>query len=182
MSHPDISQYRPPRHRSGWLLVVAAVIVVGAVLVAGWRLARTPDIASTTPTPSATGAPTTSPVRVPTAVATSNSVPFQTSSGDAKGVWTITGTNWQGGQVVVSMTIRVTEGTLSDYSFFLMENDTAAVHRPTPGAADDMSTGTIEAGRTVHGTVTITSPHTAATLVLTLADDRDPVTALEVPA
>ncbi|MDO4411713.1 hypothetical protein [Cutibacterium sp.] len=64
------------------------------------------------------------------------------------------------------MSVEVTKGTLSDYTLFIMENESTNIHEPTfppTGTFGD----TVSPGQKVHGTVTFDCPRTDSTVMLT---------------
>jgi hypothetical protein len=179
----SIEQYAPPRRRAGWLVVLGVVVVVAALAIAAWQVSRNPESASGGVTPSATPTVQTPPAAAPTATAAASSIPFVVGSGQATGQWTITDVSWSSGGVTLSMRIKVSTGTLSSYSFFLMENDSTDIHESqSQGWSDDISNGTIQAGETVTGRVYFPSPKVASTVMLVRGSDTDPVAALTIPA
>lgn len=181
----SIEQYAPPRRRAVRVIVLLLVAVaVAAIGVTAWQVSRAPELPLQLATPSATPSAIRTPPRVaPTATAAASSIPFVVGSGQATGHWTITNVSWSSSGVTLSMRIKVDTGTLSNYSFFLMENDSANIHESqSQGWSDDISNGTIQAGQTVTGRVYFPSPRVASTVMLVRGTDTDPVAALTISA
>ncbi|MDN6624056.1 MAG: glucoamylase [Acidipropionibacterium jensenii] len=184
-SRSTIEQDAPPRRRGGWVMAVSGVLVVAALAVAAWRVSRDPQTATGGVSPSAVPTSTrATPVPIaPTATSAVSSIPFVTSTGSAKGRWTIKNVSWSSTGVTLTMTLQVTAGTLSSYSFYLMENGSTEVHSPeSKGWSDDIANGTIRAGETVSGRVFIPCPKVDSTVMLVRGAGFDPVTALTISA
>lgn len=165
-------------------MVLGVAVVVAALGIAAWQVSRSPETESGGVTPSATPSAIRTPPRVaPAATAAASSIPFVVGSGQATGQWTITDVSWSSSGVTLSMRIKVDTGTLSSYSFFLMENDSTDIHESqSQGWSDDISNGTIQAGETVTGRVYFPSPRVASTVMLVRGSDTDPVAALTISA
>lgn len=156
------------------------VATVGLVLAAT-QLNR-PSQPTATSSSSASSATPARTVAVPTPGADASSIPFVSSSDGAEGTWTITKVTWSDVGVEVSMRIKVTRGTLSGYSFYVMENESTRIHETEPqGWPDDISGGTIESGRTETGRVFFEMPKEESTIVLAHENGLSPITALILP-
>lgn len=178
----SIDQYAPPRRRGGWIFVVIVVVVAVGLVLAVRQLNRNPQpSAAASPASSAASRASSAPV-VPTPGATASSIPFVSSSDGAEGTWTITKVRWGDSGAEISMTIRVTKGTLYGYSFYVMENDSTRIHEAEPqGWPDDVSGGSIRAGQTVSGRIFVEMPKVESTVVLAHDNGMSPITALLLP-
>lgn len=180
---PTIDQYAPPRRRTGWLVWLIVAVVVAALAVTAWQVSRDPESATSgvTPTVATPSAPSTPTSVAPSATAAASSIPFVVGSGVARGQWTITDVSWSATGVTLRMKVTVTEGTLANYAFFIMENDSTDIHESqSQGWSDDISNGTIRAGETVSGRVYFPSPKVASTVMLVRGAGSDPVAALTI--
>lgn len=193
MNQPNISQYRPPRRRAGWLIAVLVAALVVGLGVTAWKVTNEPQLAApsatpsddaddpSTPDPNSTVAPSM-PGHTPTgSPSPTQSTPFVAHNGEVKGTWRIDSTQWHQDEVVLTVSITVSQGTLDDYSFFMMTDDNAAVNRPeTSSDPRDISTGTVEQGRTVTGTLTIATQRKNSMIVLAQNGGATAISALEV--
>ena len=198
MSQPNISQYRPPRRRAGWLTAVLVAALVVGLGVTAWKVTNEPQLAAPSATPSDDADdPSTPDPSTPSANSTvapsmpghtptgspspTQSTPFVAHNGEVKGTWRIDSTQWHQDEVVLTVSITVSQGTLDDYSFFMMTDDKATMNRPeTSSDPRDISTGTIEQGRTVTGTLTIATPRENSMIVLAQNGGATAISALEV--
>lgn len=174
----SIDQYAPPRRRGGWVFVVIVVVVAVGLVLAVRQLNRDPR----PPTAASSPAAASSMAAVPTPGATASSIPFVSSSDGAEGIWTITKVSWSDSGAEISMTIKVTKGTLYGYSFYVMENDSTRIHEAEPqGWPDDISGGTIRSGQTVSGRIFVDMAKVESTVVLAHDNGTSPITALLLP-
>lgn len=181
---PDISQYQPPKRHRGWIAAIIAVAVIIALVLVARRITSEPDLSqSPMPTPVATPSSATTPTPIPASVtAVASSVPFSSKDNSTEGTWSIDDVSWGPGSVTLTVTIEVTRGSLSDYTFFIMENESTNIHEaslPPTGTLGD----TISPGHKVHGTVTIDCPRADATVMFTHGSGMSsPISALTIKA
>ena len=82
----------------------------------------------------------------------------------------------------LTMTIAVTKGSLTDYTFFIMENQSTDIHQASQPPTGSLGTG-VSQGHKVHGTITIDCPRTDATVMLTHGSGMSsPISALMIRA
>ncbi|AMS04206.1 glucoamylase [Acidipropionibacterium acidipropionici] len=178
----SIDQYAPPRRRGGWIFVVIVVVVAVGLVLAVRQLNRDPRPPTAVSSPASASSPASSMPAVPTPGATASSIPFVSSSDGAEGVWTITKVSWSDSGAEISMTIKVTKGTLYGYSFYVMENDSTRIHEAEPqGWPDDISGGSIRSGQTVSGRIFVDMAKVESTVVLAHDNGMSPITALLLP-
>ncbi|EFD07881.1 hypothetical protein HMPREF9207_0383 [Cutibacterium acnes J165] len=89
---------------------------------------------------------------------------------------------WGPNTVTLTMTIAVTKGSLTDYIFFIMENQSTDIHQASQPPTGSLGTG-VSQGHKVHGTITIDCPRTDATVMLTHGSGMSsPISALMIRA
>lgn len=147
----SIEQYELPKSNARrWLGAIAALVILG-LAVAAFLTSRRP----TPELPMAPSAPISAPSsrQVPTAAASGNSVPFHSPMDNADGVWSIDSTRWTDRGLEVTVTIKVTRGTLR-YSFFALDNKTVEDYDPIPISDHNALTqGTVHEGEKITGLV-----------------------------
>ncbi|MSS45756.1 hypothetical protein FYJ43_06810 [Cutibacterium sp. WCA-380-WT-3A] len=80
------------------------------------------------------------------------------------------------------MTIAVSKGSLSDYTFFIMENESTNIHQASQLPTGSLGTAVAQ-GQKVHGTITIDCPRTDSTVMLTHGSGMSsPISALTIKA
>ena len=103
-------------------------------------------------------------------------------SDDTEGRWSIDHVEWGPNTVTLTMTIAVTKGSLTDYTFFIMENQSTDIHQASQPPTGSLGTG-VSQGHKVHGTITIDCPRTDATVMLTHGSGMSsPISALMIRA
>lgn len=160
-----IDSYKPPKRKVGTLVafLVGFALLIG-VFIAVDHFSRGTTTASDSPSATAT--------------ATLPGLAFTGSS--AKGVWEITDTKWSGNEVVLTLKVTVTSGTLR-YSFYAYTNATAKVSYPETSNSTVLSPGVLSSGQSAQGTLTLRLSHADATLIL--ADSTDtPLSGLAIKA
>ena len=180
---PDISQYQPPKRHSSWIAVIIVAAIIIALVIIARRVTSEP-VNPVAPTPSSIATSTSStPTSIPaSATAVASSLPFSSKDDDTEGRWSIDNVKWGPNTVTLTVTIEVTRGSLTDYTFFIMENESTDIHQ-----ASQPSTGSLVAdvsqGHKVHGTITIDCPRTNATVMLTHRSGMSsPISALTIKA
>ncbi len=180
---PDINQYQPPKRHGGWIAVIIVTAVVVALVIVARRITSEPaSPAAPTPSSVATSASST-PTPIPaSATAVASSLPFSSKDDDTQGRWSIDHVKWGPSTVTLTVTIEVTKGSLTDYTFFIMENESTDIHQASRPATGSLGSGVTQ-GHKVHGTITIDCPRTDATVMLTHGSGMSsPISALTIRA
>jgi len=184
MNHPpDINQYRPPKRHGGWIAVIIVTALVVALVIVARRVTTEPAHPVTPPpSPIATSASST-PTPIPaSATAVASSLPFSSKDDDTEGRWSIDHVEWGPNTVTLTMTIAVTKGSLTDYTFFSMENQSTDFPQASQPHTGSLGTD-VSQGHKVHGTITIDCPRTDATVMLTHGSGMaSPISALMIRA
>lgn len=172
----DIDQFREKRSRTPLLatLVVLALAVVAVVF--GVHRMNRPAAAP------ATSASASAPV-TPLGTASNNalSVAFENQTDNASGTWTITGSQWSGDRLLLTIRVHVDKGTQAMKYFAISNDSETQTYEPmASGRSDDLLDRQVAAGQTATGTVTFTMPDRSSTIFLAAANGRQ-VSGLVVP-
>lgn len=192
-----LDDFRPPRRRVPWVVVVVVVALVAGLAWAAVKVGRTPEAAAPpTYSPSATAGPTSTAshpaapsnpaaASTPAAGATTGgreSNEFSTKDGSTTGTWRIDAVTWTAQGVDVTVTVSVRSGNLTDATFYLMENSSASMHEAEPNQrADDLARFQVGAGHSITGRVFIACPRGESTLILAGRGGREAISGLVVP-
>lgn len=174
--HVDINQYAPPKQPGPMLWIILGVAVLAMVLIAGFLTSGNPLRA---PAPTATPTPSTR-TTIPTHT-NADGLPFTMPFNDeGQGRWKIVETTWNTDSVTVRVRIKAEKGSIS-YGFIAFTNNGEDVIDPSPGPGPELTTGSLRAGESVEGNVTLDIPRENATLILTTSSGRQ-MSALPIKA
>lgn len=173
---PTVAPEAPAEHRRGaaspgpatpqayrtqgpliWALVAGLAVVLAIVLV--WAGTRPPSAGQKTPSPTPSANQTT-PAHTPPE--NWQGIEFSADAYNASGYWQVSQPQWDGDHVTVTTTVFVDQGTMR-FSFFALDNKDTQLYDTDGGTMQD---GTVKAGESQTGTITLTIPRGDFTLYL----------------
>ncbi len=158
----DINQFSEPKSRGPWIVGIIVALVIAGLVFAAIRVSGDPAPQPTpTPTPSATA-----PADSGTAVPSGNAVGFESSREDAKGYWSIDKQQWTSQGLELTITVKVTEGTMN-FSFFALDDVTADDYDPVSAGGNDITMGRVNQGQSVTGVIVFEKNRGSTTIILT---------------